>query len=260
MPVRPLKGDADGKWTWTSTWPRLHWTTPPRYITLCNRYSIQSSPCRLIALCSRFGEHWAWLWPGRLYCTWLSQRPLSRGNCLLTSCLRMGVTWFHAAALGTTTISQLFMADAVSVRLVMTPYVLTWKEATHPPSPSSRSTRRRLTMRSPCPRHLEANLFIICGSAPTLRKFFQHFAPRLVGSSRKSSRTAYRKNRSGYREFRDPVELGVLANRAGSDTDGNAHARATVEACIGGVGSDDHNDGAILETRTYDVEYTNKSL
>ena len=46
-----------------------------------------------------------------------------------------------------------------------------------------------------CPRHigtlileyidsfLEGNLFVTCGSMPTLRNFFKHFAPPLVGSS-----------------------------------------------------------------------------
>ncbi|KXJ85327.1 hypothetical protein Micbo1qcDRAFT_107773, partial [Microdochium bolleyi] len=30
---------------------------------------------------------------------------------------------------------------------------------------------------------VEANLFIICGSMPTLRKFFKHFAPKLIGTT-----------------------------------------------------------------------------
>jgi hypothetical protein len=33
------------------------------------------------------------------------------------------------------------------------------------------------------PSLIEANLFIICGSTPTLRKFFKHFAPKIMGGS-----------------------------------------------------------------------------
>ncbi|KAH7038389.1 uncharacterized protein B0I36DRAFT_219936, partial [Microdochium trichocladiopsis] len=42
---------------------------------------------------------------------------------------------------------------------------------------------------------VEVNLFVICGSLPTLRKFFKHFAPRLVGSYGYSNSTPY--GRSG---------------------------------------------------------------
>ncbi|KAI3539080.1 integral membrane protein [Colletotrichum abscissum] len=42
---------------------------------------------------------------------------------------------------------------------------------------------------------VEANLFVICGSMPTLRKFFKHFAPKLMGSSTNPSSYAV----GGYR-------------------------------------------------------------
>ncbi|KAH7039590.1 uncharacterized protein B0I36DRAFT_390210 [Microdochium trichocladiopsis] len=45
---------------------------------------------------------------------------------------------------------------------------------------------------------VEANLFIICGSVPTLRKFFKHVAPKLIGSYADSSQYAHREYRQSY--------------------------------------------------------------
>lgn len=44
---------------------------------------------------------------------------------------------------------------------------------------------------------IEANLFVICGSMPTLRKFFKHFAPRLIGSYGNSTAAGYGDGPSG---------------------------------------------------------------
>ncbi|KAL0940477.1 uncharacterized protein CTRU02_203240 [Colletotrichum truncatum] len=38
---------------------------------------------------------------------------------------------------------------------------------------------------------LEGNLFVICGSMPTIRKFFEHFAPKLMGLPTASSSVHY---------------------------------------------------------------------
>lgn len=64
-------------------------------------------------------------------------------------------------------------------------------------------------------RIIEANLIIICGSTPTLRRFFRHVAPSLIGDSasrRKSSNDTYQ---------HDPalVTFGRISNR------GNYYAR-----------------------------------
>jgi hypothetical protein len=65
---------------------------------------------------------------------------------------------------------------------------------------------------------VEINLFVICGSMPTLRKFLKRFAPKLMGSSIKSSNPGYyeyntgnsnapNRRRTGYAEF-DGIEMG----------------------------------------------------
>ncbi|KDN71752.1 putative integral membrane protein [Colletotrichum sublineola] len=40
---------------------------------------------------------------------------------------------------------------------------------------------------------IEGNLFVICGSMPTLRKFFKHFAPKVMGTMSNSSEYALNK-------------------------------------------------------------------
>ncbi|KAK2012360.1 integral membrane protein [Colletotrichum eremochloae] len=46
---------------------------------------------------------------------------------------------------------------------------------------------------------IEGNLFVICGSMPTLRKFFKHFAPKVMGTMSNSSEYALNKyNISAY--------------------------------------------------------------
>ncbi|KAI5460206.1 hypothetical protein BGZ63DRAFT_415562 [Mariannaea sp. PMI_226] len=111
---------------------------------------------------------------------------------------------------------------------------------------------------------VEANLMIICGSMPTLRKFFKHIMPKLMGTSSnrsypsnydmQRSATAQRKQRSKYEHFPDENmnEMEVFSSRndrtgeRGGDrtTDGNS----LVEA-------DNHSEKAILQTKTFTVQY-----
>lgn len=104
---------------------------------------------------------------------------------------------------------------------------------------------------------VEANLFIICGSLPTIRKFFKHFAPKLVGSSSLSHGSlSYPTHGSSRR--RDATKL--------EDTDLEMDAytsrmRPTNRAneCIVDVSAgsepDDISDTAILRTTSYRVHY-----
>ncbi|KAH8203924.1 hypothetical protein TruAng_001866 [Truncatella angustata] len=51
---------------------------------------------------------------------------------------------------------------------------------------------------------LEVNLFIICGSMPTLRKFFKHFGPKLIGSSGDNSKALPSAHDASQRKFGHP--------------------------------------------------------
>ncbi|KAF7554825.1 hypothetical protein G7046_g6707 [Stylonectria norvegica] len=126
---------------------------------------------------------------------------------------------------------------------------------------------------------VEVNLFIICSSLPTFRKFLKRFAPKWMGSSaasRPSKSSAYdlsqnkqhlqqhRGQRTGYSQF-DAVEMQNFSNKnsriqttvlgsGGSLTDEDREARA--------ANRDDTSEEAILDetsiayTRTFDIKYS----
>ncbi|KAI7199854.1 hypothetical protein KC316_g8596 [Hortaea werneckii] len=54
---------------------------------------------------------------------------------------------------------------------------------------------------------IEASLVVICGSLPTLRKFFKHFTPDLMGRSSRSRRNASRSSTGSRSRRRGPSEL-----------------------------------------------------
>lgn len=121
---------------------------------------------------------------------------------------------------------------------------------------------------------LEANLFIICGSMPTIRKFFKHFAPRLMGVSTSapsygtpgyggayaSKQTAgmtaarSRKLRSQYENFDDDDngnEMEVFDPR-----DNKRANNAVINIDGGGEPQPDNgSEKAILQTTTFAVRY-----
>ncbi|KAH7139820.1 hypothetical protein B0J13DRAFT_596808 [Dactylonectria estremocensis] len=114
---------------------------------------------------------------------------------------------------------------------------------------------------------IEANLFVICGSMPTLRKFFKHLMPRIMGSSGASkysesygakqhsnTLSRVRKQRSAYAQF--PEEDGTEMQRF---SDENKDPAMTVHVSGSGDGDvqrDDHSDRAILRTQSFTVQYT----
>ncbi|RYP62907.1 hypothetical protein DL771_009523 [Monosporascus sp. 5C6A] len=120
---------------------------------------------------------------------------------------------------------------------------------------------------------VEANLFIICGSMPTLRRFCRHVAPRFFGDTqnkqsaehgpsssggRASNRNIARKMRNKYEKFSDGNELYAMSGRGRS----TKQRGMSVQIATGrGSGDDDRSDKAIMEnaqilqTRTVTVAY-----
>ncbi|KAM0323242.1 hypothetical protein ACHAQA_008833 [Verticillium albo-atrum] len=121
---------------------------------------------------------------------------------------------------------------------------------------------------------IEANLFIICGSMPTLRKFFKHFAPKLMGaSSANMSGPNYasgyakketnvggtgafsRKVRSQYDQFEDnEMQVFKSINRDQDDKSPNNVHQISVDGG-GDVQPDNNSEKAILQTKTFTVRY-----
>jgi hypothetical protein len=116
---------------------------------------------------------------------------------------------------------------------------------------------------------IEANLFIICGSMPTTKKFFQHFAPMLMGSSGNTSRD--RDRYINYGSGGDRLETfggsGVKDSRKGKSMYGDMELgdmHNQMRNDISGGNDDDNSDKAqpdngsekaILQTRTVEVRF-----
>jgi hypothetical protein len=142
------------------------------------------------------------------------------------------------------------------------------------------------------PSFLEANLFIICGSMPTLRKFFKHFAPTFMGGS--SSNPSYgparygagpsksyglgsasrgtRKQRKQYEHFPEENELRTYPtpddsknsnslDRERGDGGGGGNGIVTVDVA-GGLDpeADNRSDKAILQTKSFTVTYDERRI
>ncbi|CAG9941024.1 unnamed protein product [Clonostachys rosea f. rosea IK726] len=123
---------------------------------------------------------------------------------------------------------------------------------------------------------IEGNLFVICGSMPTLRKFFKHFVPRLLGSSYGSSSgyqygaggtsgqaqsrsvmTRLRNKHKSYSQFPADGESNEMQTLA---TNGGKNGERTVTISVadrtsGDQKPDDHSEKAILQTKSFTVQY-----
>lgn len=117
-------------------------------------------------------------------------------------------------------------------------------------------------------------MFIICASMPTLRKFFKHFAPKLVGSSNSNNDTTpskygrfsskeletvggsnglSRKQRRQYESFGEH-ELEMLDELRG-DRKKVMMNEITVDSGTERSHADNASDKAILQTTTFKINY-----
>ncbi|PNH48803.1 hypothetical protein VD0003_g8326 [Verticillium dahliae] len=125
---------------------------------------------------------------------------------------------------------------------------------------------------------VEVNLFIICGSMPTFRKFLKRFAPKLMGSSYGTSRPSrsakyadgsqtkpHWQQRTGYAQF-DSVEMGGLRADNGEQQMGAGSTVVSVRVAAKDLNDrgemrDDNSEEEILDnktivySRTFQVQY-----
>ncbi|KAM0817369.1 hypothetical protein AB5N19_03174 [Seiridium cardinale] len=114
---------------------------------------------------------------------------------------------------------------------------------------------------------VEANIFIVCGSIPTLRKFCKHFAPRLMGSSNATSKPSYiadqyasrqtraRKQGNQYHPFPDENEMRTFSSQRDATGD-KATGISTAVVDTGPRGETDNtSQEAILQTKSFTIQY-----
>lgn len=136
---------------------------------------------------------------------------------------------------------------------------------------------------------VESNLLVICGSIPTLRRFLNHVAPKIMGSSQRGSKsdpnaprtkthTSAPKRRNQYYtrfgsdreeeelEFQILSQMGAKKHNSsdgGSNTVVRGVGTTTIEASVPSNsnwddrprGEDDDSEKAIMQTKTVTIKY-----
>ncbi|KAI8173079.1 Satratoxin biosynthesis SC1 cluster protein 4 [Colletotrichum sp. SAR 10_86] len=143
------------------------------------------------------------------------------------------------------------------IRLVLLPKLLTSTDPSWDAAPANIWT------------FIEGNLFVICGSMPTLRKFFKHFAPKLMGTStnpssygavyhasyaNQQSHNTKSRARSQYQQFSDQNEMHTFHSDHKRGMDDDSAFTSVVVAGGGRESADDMSDKAILQTKTVTIQ------
>ncbi|KFY89662.1 hypothetical protein V500_05555 [Pseudogymnoascus sp. VKM F-4518 (FW-2643)] len=112
---------------------------------------------------------------------------------------------------------------------------------------------------------VEGNLFVICGSIPTMRRFFSHFFPNIFGTSVSTSHdqsrshphtdTAHswsrKRNNKQYVQFPEAIDLQSFQGSAEQRKNAPPLSSTAVVTSDGDV--DSHSERAILQTKSYTV-------
>ncbi|KAI5458203.1 hypothetical protein BGZ63DRAFT_432708 [Mariannaea sp. PMI_226] len=117
---------------------------------------------------------------------------------------------------------------------------------------------------------IEGNLFVICGSLPTLRRFFKHLMPRLMGSSKPTDYgntyghhqqsgtvSRARKQRTQFSQYPEDDDETELRRISADDK-----LAGTVAVRISGTPDgqqDDHSERHILRRQSFTVQYDARS-
>ncbi|KAK2729106.1 hypothetical protein CKAH01_10545 [Colletotrichum kahawae] len=143
------------------------------------------------------------------------------------------------------------------IRLILLPKLLTSTDPSWDAAPANIWT------------FIEGNLFVICGSMPTLRKFFKHFAPKLMGTSvnpssyggvyhasyaNQQSHNTKSRARSQYQQFSDQNEMHTFHSDHKRGMDDDSAFTSVVVATGGRDSADDMSQKAILQTKTVTIQ------
>ncbi|KAH0425150.1 integral membrane protein [Colletotrichum camelliae] len=143
------------------------------------------------------------------------------------------------------------------IRLVLLPKLLTSTDPSWDAAPANIWT------------FIEGNLFVICGSMPTLPKFFKHFAPKLMGTSvnpssyggvyhasyaNQQSHNTKSRARSQYQQFSDQNEMHTFHSDHKRGMDDDSAFTSVVVATGGRDSADDMSQKAILQTKTVTIQ------
>ncbi|KFY58766.1 hypothetical protein V496_05969 [Pseudogymnoascus sp. VKM F-4515 (FW-2607)] len=116
---------------------------------------------------------------------------------------------------------------------------------------------------------VEGNLFVICGSIPTMRRFFTHMFPGLFGSlsafvdpaksPQRSNNTHSGSRRRNHLNERPPDSIDLQSFPVNGEQRNRATPQSTAVVTSSGD-ADNHSERAILQTRTYTVQSEQDSI